>query len=110
MSLNDIISGSHKEIAGSRTKNRLTVQISYAIQLIMEFYSTDFLIMMDYIVFVKLKIQQKAANNTALSQRLSCSCGLRQARMLVASECCIRRLLLDCGAGCCTVGVSVMAA
>lgn len=49
MSLSDIISGTHKEIAGSRTKNRLTVQISYAIQLIMEFYSTDFLIMMDYI-------------------------------------------------------------
>lgn len=49
MSLSDIISNTHKEIAGSRTKNRLTVQISYAIQLIMEFYSTDFLIMMDYI-------------------------------------------------------------
>lgn len=49
MSLSDIISGTHKEIAGSRTKNRLTVQISYAIQLIIDFYSTDFLIMMDYI-------------------------------------------------------------
>lgn len=49
MPLSDIISDTHKEIAGSRTKNRLTVQISYAIQLIMEFYSTDFLIMMDYI-------------------------------------------------------------
>ena len=49
MSLSNIISSTHKEIAGSRTKNRLTVQISYAIQLIMEFYSTDFLIMMDYI-------------------------------------------------------------
>lgn len=49
MPLDSLISSSHKEIAGSRTKNRLTVQISYAIQLIMDFYSTDFLIMMDYI-------------------------------------------------------------
>lgn len=49
MSLGSIISSSHKEITGSRTKNRLTVQISYAIQLIMEFYTTDFLVMMDYI-------------------------------------------------------------
>ena len=49
MPLDSLISCSHKEIAGSRTKNRLTVQISYAIQLIMDFYSTDFLIMMDYI-------------------------------------------------------------
>ena len=49
MSLANLISSSHKEIVGSRTKNRLTVQISYAIQLIIEYYSTDFLIMMDYI-------------------------------------------------------------
>lgn len=49
MSLKDMISESQKEIAGSRTKNRLTVQVSYAIQLIMDFYSTDFLVMMDYI-------------------------------------------------------------
>ena len=49
MSLGNIISSSHKEITGSRTKNRLTVQISYAVQLIMEFYTTDFLVMMDYI-------------------------------------------------------------
>lgn len=49
MSLEVLIAQSHKEIAGSRTKNRLTVQISYAIQLIMEFYSTEFLVMMDYI-------------------------------------------------------------
>ena len=49
MSLGNIISSSHKEITGSRTKNRLTVQISYAIQLVMEFYTTDFLVMMDYI-------------------------------------------------------------
>lgn len=49
MSLDSLISSTHKEIAGSRTKNRLTVQISYAIILIMEFYSTDFLVMMDYI-------------------------------------------------------------
>lgn len=49
MSLNEIISSTSKEIAGSRTKNRLTIQISYAIQLIMEFYSMDFLVMMDYI-------------------------------------------------------------
>lgn len=49
MSLGDLTSSCHKEIAGSRTKNRLTIQISYAIQLIMDFYSTDFLVMMDYI-------------------------------------------------------------
>lgn len=49
MSLENLIVSSNKEIAGSRTKNRLTVQISYAIQLIMEFYSTDFVVMMDYI-------------------------------------------------------------
>lgn len=49
MTLDGIISSTNKEITGSRTKNRLTVQISYAIQLIMEFYSTDFLVMMDYI-------------------------------------------------------------
>ena len=49
MSLDGLISSTHKEIVGSRTKNRLTVQISYAIQLIMDFYSTDFLVMMDYI-------------------------------------------------------------
>ena len=49
MSLENIITSTTKEIAGSRTKNRLTIQISYAIQLIMEFYSTDFIVMMDYI-------------------------------------------------------------
>lgn len=49
MSLNEIISSSNKEIAGSRTKNRLTIQVSYAIQLIMDFYSMNFLVMMDYI-------------------------------------------------------------
>ena len=54
MLLSDIISSTHKEIAGSRTKNRLTVQISYAIQLLMEFYPTDFLIMMDYIEDVSI--------------------------------------------------------
>ena len=49
MSLSEIISKTNKEIVGSRTKNRLTVQISYAIQLIMDFYTIDFLVMMDYI-------------------------------------------------------------
>ena len=49
MSLSEIISKTNKEIVGSRTKNRLTVQISYAIELIMDFYSIDFLVMMDYI-------------------------------------------------------------
>lgn len=49
MSLDGIIANTNKEISGSRTKNRLTVQISYAMQLIMEFYTTDFLVMMDYI-------------------------------------------------------------
>lgn len=37
------------DISGSRTKNRLTVQISYAMQLIMEYYSMDYVILMDYI-------------------------------------------------------------
>lgn len=54
MLLGNMIANSHKEIAGSRAKNRLTVQISYAIQLIMEFYSTDFLVMMDYIEDVSI--------------------------------------------------------
>lgn len=49
MSLGDRISSLNKEITGSRTKNRLTIQISYAMQLIIEFYSTDFLVLMDYI-------------------------------------------------------------
>ena len=49
MSLKDAISENHKEIVGSRTKNRLTVQLSCAVQLIMEFYTTDYLILMDYI-------------------------------------------------------------
>lgn len=49
MSLKNTISQSHKEIVGSRTKNRLTVQISCAVQLIMDFYSVDYLILMDYI-------------------------------------------------------------
>lgn len=54
MSLKELIADTQKEIAGSRTKNRLTVQISYAIQLIMDFYSTDFLVMMDYIEDVSI--------------------------------------------------------
>lgn len=68
MSLSDIISGTHKEIAGSRTKNRLTVQISYAIQLIMEFYSTDFLIMMDYIEDVSVISDPEAPSAIHLYQ------------------------------------------
>ena len=56
MSLENIITSSTKEIAGSRTKNRLTIQISYALQLIMEFYSTDFVVMMDYIEDPRIKI------------------------------------------------------
>ena len=49
MSLKECIELNKNEIAGSRTKNRLTVQISYAIQLIMEYYSMDYIILMDYI-------------------------------------------------------------
>lgn len=49
MSLTDLIESNRKEISGSRTKNRLTVQISYAIQLIMDFYSVENIILMDYI-------------------------------------------------------------
>ena len=54
MSLSDFISNNSKEIAGSRAKNRLTIQISYAIQLIIEFYTTDFIILMDYIEDVSI--------------------------------------------------------
>lgn len=49
MSLIELIESNRKEIPGSRTKNRLTVQISYAIQLIMDFYSADYIVLMDYI-------------------------------------------------------------
>lgn len=49
MSLKQEIERSHKEIYGSRTKNRLSIQISYAIDLIIEFYNLDFIILMDYI-------------------------------------------------------------
>ncbi len=49
MSLKQEIEKSHKEIYGSRSKNRLSLQISYAIELIIEFYNLDFLILMDYI-------------------------------------------------------------
>lgn len=49
MSLKEQIELNKNEIAGSRTKNRLTVQISYAMQLIMEYYSMDYIILMDYI-------------------------------------------------------------
>lgn len=68
MLLSDIISSTHKEIAGSRTKNRLTVQISYAIQLIMEFYSTDFLIMMDYIEDVSIISDPRVPSSIHLYQ------------------------------------------
>lgn len=49
MSLKEQIELSKNDISGSRTKNRLTVQVSYAMQLIMEFYSMDYVILMDYI-------------------------------------------------------------
>lgn len=49
MSLLELIESNEKEIYGSRTKNRLTVQISYAIQLIMDFFSADYIVLMDYI-------------------------------------------------------------
>lgn len=49
MDLKHYITTSHKEIAGSRSKNRLSIQISYAMQLIMEFYTIDYIILMDYI-------------------------------------------------------------
>lgn len=54
MTLETMISDSHKEIAGSCTKNSLTVQTSYAMQLIMDFYPTEFLVMMDYIEDVSI--------------------------------------------------------
>lgn len=68
MSLDSLISSCHNEIAGSRTKNRLTVQISYAIQLIMDFYSTDFLILMDYIEDVSVIIDPDAPSSLHLYQ------------------------------------------
>lgn len=49
MSLREQIELNKNDISGSRTKNRLTVQISYAMQLIMEYYSMDHAILMDYI-------------------------------------------------------------
>lgn len=49
MSLKEQIELNKNDISGSRTKNRLTVQISYAMQLIMEYYSMDYVILMDYI-------------------------------------------------------------
>lgn len=54
MSLLDLIESNEKEIYGSRTKNRLTVQISYAIQLIMEFFSDEYIVLMDYIEDVSI--------------------------------------------------------
>ena len=68
MSLKDMISESQKEIAGSRTKNRLTVQVSYAIQLIMDFYSTDFLVMMDYIEDISIICNPDAPSEIHLYQ------------------------------------------
>lgn len=49
MSLRGQIELNKNDISGSRTKNRLTVQVSYAMQLIMEYYSMDYVILMDYI-------------------------------------------------------------
>ncbi len=49
MSLRETIAENTNDISGSRTKNRLTVQISYAIQLIIEFYTMDHIILMDYV-------------------------------------------------------------
>ena len=49
MSLIELVQLNRKEIAGSRAKNRLTIQISYAIELIMDFFSADYIILMDYI-------------------------------------------------------------
>lgn len=49
MSLREQIELNKNDISGSRTKNRLTVQVSYAMQLIMEYYSMDYVILMDYI-------------------------------------------------------------
>ena len=68
MSLESIISCTHKEIAGSRSKNRLTVQISYALQLVMEYYSMDFLVMMDYIEDVSIIIDPNNPSSIHLYQ------------------------------------------
>ena len=49
MSLIEKLAENRKEITGSRTKNRLSVQISYAIQLIIDYFSLDYIVLMDYI-------------------------------------------------------------
>lgn len=54
MSLLDQISANQKEIAGSRAKNRLTIQVSFAIQLIMDFFESEFIVLMDYIEDVSI--------------------------------------------------------
>ena len=86
MSLGNIISSSHKEITGSRTKNRLTFQISYAIQLIMEFYSTDYLVMMDYIEDISIITDPDKPSAIHLYQVKTKSAGRQYLLSTVISE------------------------
>lgn len=86
MELKDIISNTHKEIVGSRTKNRLTVQISYAIQLIMELYSTDYIVLMDYIEDVSVITNPDKPSNIHLYQIKTKSAGKQYKLSTVISE------------------------
>ncbi len=84
MSLGDLISSCHKEIAGSRTKNRLTIQISYAIQLIMDFYSTDFLVMISCGLAIQIPAPEKLFsdfNVASISARRRYSSKYQQIKM-----------------------------
>ena len=48
--LKQLIKKQNKDISGSRTFNRLTIQVSYAIQLLIDlFHADDFVVFMDYI-------------------------------------------------------------
>ncbi len=68
MSLAEKISENNKEIYGSRTKNRLTVQISYAMQLIIEYFSLDYIILMDYIEDVAIVENPDSPSNIHMYQ------------------------------------------
>ena len=68
MTLKNIMENSHKEIFGSRSKNRLSIQISYAIDLIIEFYPLDYLILMDYIEDVSVIENPEEPNKIYLYQ------------------------------------------
>lgn len=49
MSLSKKIIETERDNSGSMAKNRLSFQISYVVKLIMDFYGSDFILLMDYI-------------------------------------------------------------